>query len=272
MSFFIKESPRWLMMNNRPDEALEVLEYIANINQQDFIISSKTTKQVDVIKETNIWELCSKKFRLTTGLLWVLWFVSAFNYYGIVILSVEMVKTTETHICGMSSLTESNSSQVYCLPIPEDRYIDIVTTSLGELPGILLTTLLVDKIGRKNTMLLEYSMLGLLLLPLCICLKRKWFLILMFILRSLITGAYQVLYVYTPEVYPTLLRSSGLGIANSVGRIGGMITPYMALVVTQLWGELGFLFTIAGYALAGFIAALCAFLLPIETIGRPLDH
>lgn len=37
-------------------------------------------------------------------------------------------------------------------------------------------------------------------------------------------------YVYTPEVYPTSMRGIGLGACSGAGRIGCMITPFVAMV------------------------------------------
>ena len=36
--------------------------------------------------------------------------------------------------------------------------------------------------------------------------------------------------MYTPEVYPTRVRALGLGMSSTVGRIGGIISPYIAQV------------------------------------------
>ena len=59
---------------------------------------------------------------------------------------------------------------------------------------------------------------------------RIWLTVFLFVCRALIAGAFQALYVYTPEVYPTRVRALGLGISSTVGRIGGIISPYIAQV------------------------------------------
>src|SRR2546422_7329661 len=40
-------------------------------------------------------------------------------------------------------------------------------------------------------------------------------------------GAWGVVYTYTPELYPTSVRATGAGVAAAVGRIGGVIRPYL---------------------------------------------
>jgi MFS transporter, putative metabolite:H+ symporter len=39
-------------------------------------------------------------------------------------------------------------------------------------------------------------------------------------------GAFAVLYTYTPETYPTTLRTTGMGSASGWARVGGFIAPY----------------------------------------------
>uniref|UniRef100_A0A914C326 Major facilitator superfamily (MFS) profile domain-containing protein n=1 Tax=Acrobeloides nanus TaxID=290746 RepID=A0A914C326_9BILA len=84
--------------------------------------------------------------------------------------------------------------------------------------------------------------------------------------RAFIAGAYQALYVYTPEVYPTTLRGIGLGTANALARIGSIITPFVAQVVS----DFSLLIPIIIYGSASLVGALAAVLLPIETRGRPM--
>lgn len=48
--------------------------------------------------------------------------------------------------------------------------------------------------------------------------------------RGFATGVFQAVYVYTPEVYPTKIRGSALGLMSSAARIGGLVTPFIAQV------------------------------------------
>jgi hypothetical protein len=68
------------------------------------------------------------------------------------------------------------------------------------------------------------------------------------------------------EVYPTVIRAMAVGCASSMSRIGAMITPYLAQVLIKKT----FHGTIGVYVIATAIAAICAFVLPIETRGREL--
>lgn len=53
--------------------------------------------------------------------------------------------------------------------------------------------------------------------------------------RGVIAGLFQAAYVYTPEVYPTSLRSVGVGGCSALARLGAMCTPYVAQVCLHRW-------------------------------------
>ncbi|KAJ8303935.1 LOW QUALITY PROTEIN: hypothetical protein KUTeg_017518 [Tegillarca granosa] len=45
-----------------------------------------------------------------------------------------------------------------------------------------------------------------------------------------ITASFSTIFLYTPELYPTNLRNSGIGIASAASRVGGMAAPYVSLL------------------------------------------
>lgn len=46
-----------------------------------------------------------------------------------------------------------------------------------------------------------------------------------------ITSAFGVLYVYTAEMLPTVIRSGGVGSASTMARIGALAAPFVPLLV-----------------------------------------
>jgi hypothetical protein len=51
----------------------------------------------------------------------------------------------------------------------------------------------------------------------------------LFLSRCFVLSSFTVLYIYTPEAYPTTSRSLGLGINNAYARMGGMVAPFIAV-------------------------------------------
>ena len=46
-------------------------------------------------------------------------------------------------------------------------------------------------------------------------------------------AAYAVIYVWSAELYPTVVRNVGMGASSSCARIGGMVSPYIAELVSS---------------------------------------
>lgn len=92
----------------------------------------------------------------------------------------------------------------------------------------------IEFIGRKKTMAMEFVIFGVTittLLMLCIT-SRTVLTVILFVSRGVISGVFQAAYVYTPEVYPTHLRSIGVGVCSTMARLGAMVTPFVAQVPT----------------------------------------
>ena len=54
-----------------------------------------------------------------------------------------------------------------------------------------------------------------------------WMLSIVMIGKSSVTLAFQVLYLYTSELYPTCVRTQGLGVTSMVGRCGAIASPFV---------------------------------------------
>ena len=80
-------------------------------------------------------------------------------------------------------------------------------------------------------------------------------------------GSWGALYAYTPELYPTELRATGMGVAGAMARFGGLLAPSaIALVVGAGFGT-----AIGVFAALLAIAALAVSRIELETRGQPLD-
>ncbi|MNP52060.1 putative niacin/nicotinamide transporter NaiP [compost metagenome] len=81
-------------------------------------------------------------------------------------------------------------------------------------------------------------------------------------------GAWGGMYAYTPELYPTGVRSTGVGLAASFGRIGGIIAPYLVGILVARQVEIGSIFWI--FFVTILVGALAVLWLGTETKGKEL--
>ncbi|PPD67714.1 hypothetical protein GOBAR_DD35410 [Gossypium barbadense] len=86
--------------------------------------------------------------------------------------------------------------------------------------------------------------------------------------RICITATFTTLFIYAPEIYPTAVRSTGFGAASSMGRIGGMVCPYVAVALVQGCHETA---AIGMFEVIIILSGVCILLIPIETKGRKLS-
>uniref|UniRef100_A0A8W8K7A1 Major facilitator superfamily (MFS) profile domain-containing protein n=1 Tax=Magallana gigas TaxID=29159 RepID=A0A8W8K7A1_MAGGI len=132
--------------------------------------------------------------------------------------------------------------------------------------GLFVTVFLIERIGRKFTMVFEFFVFGVFVLLANICTSRPVLTFFLFVARAFISGAFQAAYVYTPEVYPTSMRAIGLGSCSMMARIGAIVTPFVAQVLLK---ESSYL-AISTYGVISIVATGAAILLPIETKGKEM--
>ncbi|GLX67970.1 MFS transporter [Paenibacillus glycanilyticus] len=195
----------------------------------------------------SIW---SGRYQRATLTLWILWFTVVFSYYGMFLwLPTVMV---------MKGFTLVKSFQ----------YVLIIT--LAQLPGYFTAAYLIEKIGRK-------AVLGVYLLMTAAC--AIWFgnavtagmlLTAGMFLSFFNLGAWGAMYAYTPEVYPTNVRSTGVGFAAAFGRIGGIIGPYLVGLLIDKGTSITSVFIV--FFVAIVIGALTVMIFGRETKGIDPDR
>ena len=91
----------------------------------------------------------------------------------------------------------------------------------------------------------------------------KW---LSFFGKFAISGSFCVVYVFAAELFPTEVRSIGIGFGSMVGRIGGVLAPFIILLQDQ--EGLSFLPYLI-FGICGIVSGVWALFLP-ETAGKPM--
>uniref|UniRef100_A0A7N6AUH5 Major facilitator superfamily (MFS) profile domain-containing protein n=1 Tax=Anabas testudineus TaxID=64144 RepID=A0A7N6AUH5_ANATE len=120
----------------------------------------------------------------------------------------------------------------------------------------------------KKSMALCFFMFSLFILPLYACIGRTALTIFIFLARAFISGGYQVVFVYTPEVFPTENRALAMGTCSAMAKLGALITPFVAQVMLRTSVNL----TLTMYCGCSVLAGVASLILPIETLGRGLQE
>ncbi|KAH7851353.1 hypothetical protein Vadar_010407 [Vaccinium darrowii] len=279
----IPETPRYLCMKGRTSEAQAVLEKIAALNRtklpwgmltsdhvtdvnEDFYQSEDTHLLTSSKKKTKDSEtssssplvLFSSKLIQTTFLLWLVYFGNTFSYYGIVLLTSEL--SSEQSKCSSRAVFAENVQD-------SSLYVDVFITSLAEFPGLVLSAIIVDKLGRKFSMAIMLLLGFVLLLPLVSQQGEILTTASLFGARMFISATFTVACIYAPEVYPTSIRSTGVGIATAIGKIGGMICPLVAVALVSNCHQTA---AVILFEVSIVVVGVCVVLFPFETKGREL--
>ncbi|KAJ9128747.1 hypothetical protein P3X46_034519 [Hevea brasiliensis] len=278
----VPESPRYLCLKGRTVHAHQILEKMALVNQKDLppgmLISyeiievdeeypSEYTSFLSVAREkisifrsgfSLFFMLFSSNLIRITLLLWVLFFGNTFVYYGIVLLTSE-IRTVQDKCSSTALLTENLQA--------DSLYTDVLITSFAELPGILLSVVIVDRFGRKPAMTIMFILAWVFLLPLVSSQSAILTTGLLFGARMFSMGTFTVACIYAPELYPTSVRSTGAGVASAIGRIGGMVCPLVAVALTS---SCHLKEAIILFEVVIAVTVTCILLFPFETSGREL--
>lgn len=193
----------------------------------------------------NLAAIWTKEHRKSTVMLWVLWFTVVFSYYGMFLwLPTVMV------LKGFSL-------------IKSFEYVLIMT--LAQLPGYFTAAYFIERYGRKFVLVFYLTMTAL---------SALWFgnagslssLLAAGILLSFFNlGAWGGLYAYTPELYPTSIRSTGAGMAASFGRVGGILAPLLVGMLVKSGVSIAWIF-------AMFFIVILVGVLAVTSLGPETRH
>lgn len=193
--------------------------------------------------------LWSKQYARRTLMLWIVWFMVVFSYYGMFLWlpSVMVLK-------GFSM-------------IKSFEYVLVMT--LAQLPGYFTAAWLIERAGRK--FVLATYLIGTAASAFAFGNADTLPMLLLFgaLLSFFNLGAWGALYAYSPEQYPTSIRATGSGMAAAVGRVGGIFGPL--LVGSMLAGGYGFGLIFGVFCGAILIGVLAVVLLGTETKQLELE-
>jgi putative MFS transporter len=158
---------------------------------------------------------------------------------------------------------------VYHLPLQQSLRAASMT-NVAQVAVLLVCALVIDRAGRRNWMVTAFlaSAALLALLGFAAAQSVMAVMILATVSYGAVGSANAVLYLYTPEIYPTRMRAIATGLATSWLRLTSAIgAPIVGLMV----GSVGVGSVFVMFASVSFAVAIVARQM-IETRGRKLEE
>ena len=210
----LPESPRWLICKGRLEEAGRVVRLIERSaskgGEQPLVAPSEVAHTEEAPRQTSWSELFRGTYRRRTMVAWGLWICTYFVTYGINTWLPVIYRT------------------VYKLSVADALWNGVLMNVAG-VAGAFLCAMAVDRLGRKVWFTAAFLLGGLPLIAL-------WWLgarhpaqvvVLASISFLFVTSNSMLVYLYTPEIYPTRLRALGTGAASSWLRVASATGPIM---------------------------------------------
>jgi putative MFS transporter len=247
----VPESPRFLFSRGRGPEARAVLERVAAVNGT--ALPEGELSMPSAKPKSRSADLLAPKLRRTTLLLWLVWFMISIGYYG-----------------AFTWLPSWFRAKGFALP---SVYLNSFIMALAQIPGYFSAAWLIERWGRRWTLGVYLVLSGAFAWLFALAATPAAVIGAAVLLSFFALGAWGALYAYTPEAYPTSIRTTGIGAASAMTRIAGAIAPAIgAMVAAGASGAGGSLaLPLALFAVSYAIAGIGALCLPTESRNVALE-
>jgi len=254
MRSVLPESPRWLIRAGRPVDAAVVLRRIETDVSQSIgrplaHVTPGQCRQDLFVRRADPKELLGAAYRTITLMLWVAWFAE----YGVLY----------TYQIFLPTILAAEGHSI----VNSFRYSVVIYSAV--IPGYVLGGYVVEWLDRKYTILLSFA--SIVAFGTLFAHSRSPSQIMTFagITVFFVSLGSTAIYTYTPEIYPTEIRATAMGIASAWGRVGAVT---MLLVFGHFFAILhkSILFFIIDPVL--IVAAFVVLCFGPSTRGRPLQE
>ncbi|KAJ0026799.1 hypothetical protein NQD34_017799 [Periophthalmus magnuspinnatus] len=242
--WFIPESPRWLLSQNKKDKAVEITEAMAKENKMTLSKKIETLADDNAAADSTTASFMdlirTPKMRKHTFILSYNWFTSAVVYQGLIM---------RLGILG------------------GNVYIDFLISGLVEFPAAFLILFTIERIGRRLPFATANFVAGAsCFITACIPDSMFWFKTAVACIgRLCITITFEMVVFVNTELYPTFVRNFGVSVCSTLCDVGGIVAPFLLYRLAVIWLELPLII----FGSLAILAGALVLLLP-ETRGVPL--
>lgn len=231
----LPESPRWLIARGRLKEAEAIVKQME--------ASTKRRVPVEIasavpVAPTRWGELVSRSYRRRTLIAWALWACAYFVANS------------------LNNWLPSLYNTVYHLDLRQSLRAASLT-NVAQVLVLLVCAFTIDRVGRRNWTAAAFVLGGALLAVLGWAGAHSVVAVMLLatISYGIVGSANAVLYLYTPEIYPTRMRAIGTALATSWLRIASAIGPAIVGVLVAAQGIGAVFLMFAGVSAVGMLAA-----------------
>lgn len=248
----LPESPRWLASRGRLQEADRIVASIEDEARR----SGKSLPAPElkpVLERKSDWrELFQGIYKRRTLTVWVMWVTTYFVTYGLL------------------TWTPTLYSSVFKLSLQESLRLPLLTQLVSVLTG-LFAAFLIDKVGRRLWFTGAFLFTGIPLLILWLLgaasVWQVWWLVT--IGAWFISTNAGVLYLYSPELYPTRMRALGSSMASIWVRVASAVGPLATGAILSQY-SLAAVFMVMG--IVPLIGAVVTALFAEESRNKTLEE
>ncbi|KAL1138781.1 hypothetical protein AAG570_008843 [Ranatra chinensis] len=247
--WLIDESPRWLWSQGRYSESIDIVERGVRMNGGVMPVRSHYLEAGEEGEDTPLMVpsygithmFRTPRLRMMTLNVCLNWFANSLAYYSLSL----------------------NTGQMFGNP-----YLMLFVMGLVEIPSYVMTVLVLDRTGRR-CLTSSLMIVGGFACLLTAFLPKGWGTVstaIIFVGKFCIAGSFAVIYNYSAELFPTVLRNTALGVGSMCARTSGALTPLITLL-----DSFDKRVPTVVFASVTLISGLLTTLLP-ETLDKPLPQ
>ncbi len=244
----LMESPRWLQNKGRTADARQALEKLERLAGLEPATSSGNQAVPRPAAPSSYRQLFDHEHRLRTIGLSLVWIFQTLGFYGFVAWVPTLLVQ---HGFTITKSLEYSSLIAICNPV-----------------GAWLGTYLIERFERK--WIITFDAIAIAIVGVAYGMAPSAAFIVIFGMLVIITIQLMnaTLYIYTPESYPTHLRSAGAGLCYGLGRLTNVIGPF---IISALYLNAGYLSVFVYISACWLIVSGVVAAIGPRTTGRPLE-